>query len=57
VYWSVPGKDMHDGIVCIESDSYIIAMTAVVQGLDQGKKLLHILVDHIDFLKTQGVVC
>ncbi|CAM0881477.1 unnamed protein product [Alopecurus aequalis] len=46
VYWSMPGKEIIDGLECIEKDSDIVAMIEAVKD----DKTLTLFVDHTNFL-------
>uniref|UniRef100_A0ACD5Z0U2 Uncharacterized protein n=1 Tax=Avena sativa TaxID=4498 RepID=A0ACD5Z0U2_AVESA len=48
VYWKKPGKDLLDGLQCIESDSDIVDMIAG----RMEEKTLAMLIDHKNFLET-----
>ncbi|KAM0888748.1 hypothetical protein ACQ4PT_028162 [Festuca glaucescens] len=48
VYWCPPGKDVADGLVCIEKDADIVAMCTAVSYA----KSLVLMIDHTNFLKT-----
>jgi hypothetical protein len=49
LYWS-PTGGLDQGLVCIQSDADILAMTASLQG--QERKELYVLVDHSNFLQV-----
>jgi hypothetical protein len=49
VYYSLPGKEINDGLICIRNDIDILSMTAALQGMDPGYKVLNIFVDHTNF--------
>ncbi|KAM0827900.1 hypothetical protein ACQ4PT_067889 [Festuca glaucescens] len=48
VYWCPPGKDVADGLVCIEKDADIVAMCTAVSY----EKSLVLMIDQTNFLKT-----
>ena len=48
VYWCPPGKEICDGLVCIERDADIVKM---IQAAENYKTLV-LFVDHSNFLKN-----
>jgi hypothetical protein len=52
VYWSPPGMEINDGLICIRNDSDFLSMTTALQGVAPGYKVLNIFVDHTDFVNN-----
>lgn len=48
VYWCKPDKALSDGLLCIQRDADILAMTSVVKE----HKTLVLMIDHSNFLKV-----
>jgi hypothetical protein len=44
--------EINDGLICIRNDSDILSMTAALQGMPPGYKVLNIFVDHTDFVSN-----
>ena len=47
VYWQLPGKNICDGLVCMQSDADIVEMIKSVSS----HKTLCLMVDHTNFIK------
>jgi hypothetical protein len=48
IYWLLPGKDLTDGLVCIEKDEDIVEMIKATTH----HKVLCLMIDHTNFLKN-----
>jgi hypothetical protein len=44
--------EINDGLICIRNESDILFMTAALQGMAPGYKVLNIFVDHTDFVNN-----
>ena len=47
IYWCMPGKTLTDGLVCIEKDADILAMTTATKEV----KTVCVIIDHTNFLQ------